>query len=76
MSGDVRLPAKGSLVRDTMTDKVGVVMDIQAPNVLWLRARGGGTEWTVDADKVQPYRTSDELAERVRAERKGRYYPR
>lgn len=71
MSTEVRKepPARGSLVRDTRTGKVGVVMDVICSRV-WLRKSGGGREWDVPCDRVEPVSLSDQLAERLRAERR------
>lgn len=63
--------AKGALARDTQTGKVGEVMDIVGTRY-WLRRQGGGREWDVDSAHVEPYRLSDQLADRIREERKKR----
>lgn len=67
------LPDKGSLVRDTKTDQIGVLMDVLGSRA-WLRKLGGGREWETDVANVEAAQLSDQLAERLREER--RRYPR
>lgn len=65
------LPAKGSLVRDTKTGKIGVLMDVIGSRA-WLRKPQGGREWELPSDDVEPYILSDQLADRLRDERRRR----
>lgn len=47
-------PATGTYVRDPgRRGRVGRVMDVLGTTV-WLRAPGGGTEWTAPARAVRP----------------------
>ena len=46
-------PAVGTLARDVARDAVGCVMDRQSDRV-WLRPVGGGREWDVSVDQVEP----------------------
>ena len=67
------MPEAGSLARDTATDQIGVLMDVIGSRA-WLRKPGGGREWDTDATNVEPAQLPDQLAERLREER--RRYPR
>jgi hypothetical protein len=52
----------GALVRDLDTDRVGILMDVitytnaQRPKerLAYLRAPGGGREWTASPNRIQP----------------------
>jgi hypothetical protein len=52
VNGTGTLPV-GSLARDTARGAVGRVMSHQSGRV-WLRALGGGREWDVEPDMVEP----------------------
>ncbi|MFB7761801.1 hypothetical protein [Streptomyces xiamenensis] len=56
MSGERQRPEKepeiGSVVRDTVRDLTGRVMDHQVGWV-WLRPEGGGREWCVPPEDVE-----------------------
>lgn len=69
---DPKPPAVGDLARDKETGKIGVIMAVLAGRY-YLRAKGGGKEWDVDPAQVEPYKLSDQLADRIREERRGRY---
>ncbi|MEU2869736.1 hypothetical protein ABZ769_11065 [Streptomyces olivoreticuli] len=57
-------PETGSLVVDTQTDRVGIVMGHEGPYIQ-LRPPGGGTEWDVPPDKLRPAEPTDELRAKV-----------
>lgn len=57
-------PLLGALVRDTSSDRVGVVMDVRGTSV-YLRPPGGGIEWTVLPEELEPADRLDELRARV-----------
>lgn len=54
---------RGSFAYDAEHDWVGVVMDTCGRTV-YLRAIGGGIEWTVDSTWVRPATCSEVIAER------------
>lgn len=58
------LPAVGTLVRDTVTDRVGVVMGVLG-KLIYLRPQGGGIEWTAGAEQLDSADRLDELRARV-----------
>ncbi|QES45290.1 hypothetical protein DEJ49_33675 [Streptomyces venezuelae] len=51
---------KGSLVIDTVRQRLGRVMDSLGPGRVQLRPPGGGLEWDADADHVRAAR-GDEI---------------
>jgi hypothetical protein len=57
-------PAVGDTVRDTLRDRVGVVMAHQSPYVQ-LRPLGGGREWDADPAHVRPLSAAELLSARL-----------
>jgi hypothetical protein len=57
-------PAVGTVVRDTTTDRVGVVMGVLG-ELVYLRPQGGGVEWTARAGELEPVDRFGELRARV-----------
>jgi hypothetical protein len=60
-----RAPAVGQLALDTQRGAVGVVMARTGPYIQ-LRPQGGGLEWDVLPEDVQPVTAAESLAPRVR----------
>ena len=60
-------PPRGRLVRDTATDRVGVVMDVfyegDRPVQIWLRPVGGGQEWTTSPEYLQDVAGDDQVTQ-------------
>jgi hypothetical protein len=54
----------GALALDTRAEKVGCVMEVCGPQV-FLRPIGGGREWQVARDLVQPLTEGEQLRARV-----------
>ncbi|GAB2876517.1 hypothetical protein GCM10022245_09530 [Streptomyces mayteni] len=52
-------PEVGALARDIARDAVGCVADRQGSRV-WLRPVGGGREWDVPVDQVEPLTNCDD----------------
>jgi len=59
-----RGPAIGETVRDTGSDRIGIVMDHQGTYVQ-LRPLGGGREWDADPAHVKPISQSELLSARL-----------
>jgi hypothetical protein len=57
-------PAVGASVRDTLRDRVGVVMGQEGP-YLQLRPLSGGREWDADPSRVQLLSPAELLSARV-----------
>jgi len=57
-------PGVGVTVRDTLHDRVGVVMGHEGP-YLQLRPLSGGREWDADASRVQLLTPAELLSARV-----------
>ncbi|MGH3310030.1 MAG: hypothetical protein ACRDP3_05525 [Streptomyces sp.] len=57
-------PAIGVPVRDTVHDRVGVVMGHEGPYVQ-LRPLSGGREWDADANSLHPLSPAELLSARV-----------
>lgn len=58
------VPAVGDAVRDTVRDRVGVVMAHEGPYIQ-LRPLGGGREWDADPARVHPLTPTELLGARV-----------
>lgn len=54
-------PEAGSLLVDTRTGRVGVVMGTEGRPYVQLRPPAGGVEWDVPPDNLQPAEVLDEL---------------
>ncbi|MFE2440500.1 hypothetical protein ACFXDF_00235 [Streptomyces sp. NPDC059426] len=63
MTGGPAVPV-GTAVRDTVRDRIGVVMAHEGP-YLQLRPLGGGREWDADPAYVEPLTPEDVLRARV-----------
>jgi len=63
MTGGPTVPV-GTAVRDTVRDRIGVVMAHEGP-YLQLRPLGGGREWDADPACVEPLPPEDVLRARV-----------
>jgi hypothetical protein len=63
---DESWPTVGMLVREIKQNRIGRVMD-RTQNLVWLRAPGGGREWTARLDEIQPAGAADELSAKVAA---------
>jgi hypothetical protein len=61
---DSRGPGIGETVRDTGSDRIGVVMDHQGSYVQ-LRPLSGGREWDADPSRIEPISQSELLSTRV-----------
>jgi hypothetical protein len=59
-------PERGTLARDTLSDRVGVVVDRMGRRV-WLRPCGGGREWDVPIEEIEPLTDAAEPADTLRA---------
>ena len=57
-------PAVGTPVRDTVRDRVGIVIDREGP-YLQLRPLGGGREWDADPSRIQLLTQTEVLSARV-----------
>jgi hypothetical protein len=60
----VSVPPPGTAVRDTVRDRVGVVMGHEGP-YLQLRPLSGGREWDADPDRVRPLTAAELLRARL-----------
>jgi hypothetical protein len=60
----VSIPPPGTAVRDTVRDRVGVVMGHEGP-YLQLRPLSGGREWDADPDHVRPLTPAELLHARL-----------
>ncbi|MGW2598089.1 hypothetical protein [Streptomyces klenkii] len=58
--------AVGTMVLDKRRDRVGEVMEVRT-TMVFLRAFGGGREWTAGLDEVEPVTVVDRLRARVAA---------
>lgn len=58
------VPAVGSWVVDTRTDRIAVVLDVLFGRV-YLRRAGGGVEWEAMPAHVRPATEREELSARV-----------
>lgn len=63
---EAQVPEAGRLARDVLRNRVGVVMARTYGHV-WLRPRGGGREWTVPAENVEPVERYAEAAATLHA---------
>ena len=61
------LPARDSIVRDKLHDRVGVVMSARHTGV-FLRPVGGGLEWEVLPEDIVPATEAEKLSARVAAQ--------
>ncbi|MGG2466002.1 hypothetical protein ACO0M4_40640 [Streptomyces sp. RGM 3693] len=57
-------PAKGEIVRDRLRDRVGRVMDHEGA-CFQLRPLGGGVEWDVAPEDIEPVAVSAALSDHV-----------
>jgi hypothetical protein len=57
-------PPPGTTVRDTIRDRIGVIMGHEGPH-LQLRPLSGGREWDAAPDHVQPLTPAELLRARV-----------
>jgi hypothetical protein len=60
----VSVPPPGTAVRDTVRDRVGVVMGHEGP-YLQLRPLSGGREWDAAPDRVRPLTAAELLHARL-----------
>lgn len=63
ISGPALDVPRRELVRDMASNRIGEVMErrrIGLVERVWLRPRGGGLEWDVPADQVQPVSSSEQ----------------
>ncbi|MFE7278562.1 hypothetical protein [Streptomyces sp. NPDC057623] len=62
---DVELPPAGALVRDTARGRVGEFMGKQGPYFM-VRPLGGGREWEVSPEYVEPLTPEEVLSVKVK----------